>query len=118
MHHVPREILSVGHDPRLLTHRHILLKNAGYSVISAAHPVKAMNMLSTRNFDLVLVGLSGHAERVAIERLQTEIHVPVIFLCCDQFDPTSGICTCQYARLSPEELLQRIAAVLADGVTH
>lgn len=116
--HGPREILSVGHDPRLLTYRHILLKQAGYSVTSAAHPVQAMNLLSRRSFDLIVVGLQAHAERVAIERLNKNNHVPVIFLCCDKFDPTTGTCTCQHAQLSPEELLQSIASALSNGVKH
>jgi CheY-like chemotaxis protein len=116
--HWPREILSVGHNPTLLTHRHLLLKNAGYAVTSAALPLKAMDLLSTHNFDLIVVGLAAHAERLAFERLNKDNHVPVIFLCCDQFDPTSGACTCQQAGLTPEELLRKIAAALSDGMVH
>lgn len=116
--HGPHSILSVGHNPRLLTHRHVLLKNAGYAVTSAAHPVKAMSLLSTRSFDLILVGVSAHAERIVIERVNENIHVPVIFLCCDRFNPTTGFCTCQDVHLSGEELLQRIAAALAGSETH
>jgi len=114
----PREILSLGHNPRLLTHRHMLLKKAGYSVVSAAHPVKAMKLLATRSFDLILVGLSAHAERILIERLNEQLKVPLLFLSCDEFDPTPGMCTCEDARLSSEELLQQIAVALLDGKSN
>jgi CheY-like chemotaxis protein len=116
--HGPPEILSVGHNPTLLAFRHLLLKKAGYAVTSAALPVKAMDLLSTHSFDLILVGLAAHAERIAIERLNKDNQVPVIFLCCDQFDPTTGACMCQQARLSPEELLRKIADALSDGMVH
>lgn len=118
MHHGPQSILSIGHNPRLLTHRHVLLKNAGYDVTSATLPVKAMNLVFTRSFDLILVGVAAHGERILIERAQEDVHVPVIFLCCDKFDPSLGICTCVDAALSSEELLQRIAMVLSGDKTH
>jgi glutaredoxin len=112
------QILSVGHNTKLLTHRHVLLTNAGYEVTSAALPVKAMNLLSTRSFDLILVGVSAHAERILVERAQEGIQVPVIFLCCENFDPSLGVCTCQNAELGSEELLQKIAEVLSGSQTH
>lgn len=116
--HGPHSILSIGHNPRLLTHRHVMLKNAGYSVTSAAHPIKAMSLLSTRSFDLILVGVSAHAERIIIERANESVHVPVIFLCCEKFDPSTGTCTCQDAHLNADELLKKIAAALSSGETH
>lgn len=116
--HGPLSILSVGHNPRLLTHRHVLLKNAGYAVTSAAHPVKAMSLLSTRTFDLILVGVSAHAERVIIERANEGNRVPVIFLCCEKFDPATGTCTCEDAHLSGEELLRKIAEAISSDQTH
>jgi len=116
--HGPRSILSLGHNPRLLTNRHVLLTKAGYSVTSAAQPVKAINLLSTRSFDLLLVGVSAHAERILIERARADIHVPVIFICCDKFDPSTGICTCDDAQITSEALLQKIAAVLSGSQTY
>lgn len=116
--HGPHSILSVGHNPRLLTHRHVLLKNAGYDVTSAAQPLKALNLLSTRSFDLILVGVSAHAERIVIERANQGLQVPVIFLCCEQFDPINGVCTCENRHLSTEELLQKIGAAISVSETH
>lgn len=116
--HGPLSILSVGHNPKLLTHRHVLLKNAGYAVTSATLPLKALNLLSTKSFDLILVGVSAHAERILIERSQEGVRVPVIFLCCEKFDPTTGVCTCQDAQLRTEELLQRIAEALSGDQMH
>lgn len=110
----PHTILSLGHNPTLLTHRHALLTRAGYAVTSAAHPVKAMHLLERRNFDVVVVGLHRHSERLTIEQIQKDKHVPVIFLCCDQFDPVSGTCKCSDAHLSCEELLGQIAGAISS----
>lgn len=108
----PHTILSVGHNPTLLMHRHALLTRAGYSVISATQPAKAMKMMNTRNFDLIIVGLQGNSERRCIERVQRDMHVPVIFLCCDEFDAAADAGTCKDAALSGEALLRKISAAI------
>jgi DNA-binding response OmpR family regulator len=108
----PLAILSVGHNPTLLTHRHALLTRAGHSVISATQPIKAMKLMNSRDFDLIIVGLQGRAERRCIERLQNGKHVPIIFLCCDEFDAAVGMCTCKDASFSGEALLREISAAI------
>lgn len=116
--HPAQSILSLGHNPTLLTYRHVLLRKAGYDVTSASHTIKALDLLSRRSFDLIVVGISAHSERVLIERLHHECGVPVIFLCCDRFDPTPGACKCHDIRLSPQEFLKKVAAALHNDVVN
>lgn len=77
----PHTILSVGQDPTVLTHRHAILTRAGYTVTSAAQPLKALHhLLAKHAFDLVLVGTHGQREHVWIERIQKDKNVRVVFL--------------------------------------
>lgn len=116
--HTAKSILSIGHNPTLLTYRHVLLRNAGYRVVSAADPPKAMELVSTRNFDLIIVGLFAHSERLLIERFNEQRNIPVIFLCCDKFNPAVGVCRCHDARLSSREFLRKVAEALSGELVH
>jgi CheY-like chemotaxis protein len=113
--HASHAILSVGHDTALLSYRHALLTRAGYKVTSAAHPAKALDLLTARNFDLIIVGGHAASERAAIEQAHRDTHVPVFFLCGNELDPLTGAFQ---ERFSPEDLLEQIATTLSQGQLH
>jgi DNA-binding response OmpR family regulator len=111
--HGPHTILSVGRDASLLIHRHALLTRAGYAVTSAAQPVKAMHLLDSHAFDLIVVGGHGHTEHVWISSIEKDKNVRVVFLTCEHLRPDDEKCIC-----ADDETLRQVADALSCNLNR
>lgn len=119
-------ILSIGHDPELLSIRNLLLRSAGYIVQSASSIERAINSFREGDFDLVVMCHSlSEEERVRLTRYIREdgSSVPIIGVAAGSAGYTdiciaagSAAYTDQFAATSrgsrPAELLHNIEALL------
>lgn len=112
-------ILNLGHDPALLSTRHMVLQSAGYLVESTSSIARALRSLREGDFDLVIVCHSlsdGERTYFAESIRETGSAVPLIFVSAGNApsdhrsaNVSSGSESC--------ELLRNIEAVLQKAMS-
>lgn len=107
-------ILSVSHDPTLLSTRHMLLQSAGYIVESASSVERAIRSLRNGDFDLVVLCHSLPEEERA--RLMRGIRArgsstPVVFVAAGSGPDRDRLASVSSGS-TPVELLHSVEAAL------
>lgn len=110
-----RSILSVGHDPVLLSTRNQVLSTAGYRVVGAT-VAEARRLVSQEQYDIVIVGhtLSAMERRELITEVRRchPLHTRVLALNRSEQAPDCDADAFFTADQGPEALLEAVAGLL------
>lgn len=106
-------ILSISKDPSLLGMRHVLLKEAGYTVVSAIGLRAGLIHCSAAKFELVILGHSiPRQEKLDLLReIRNLCSTPVLSLYRADEGPIPGVDFTMDANQRPEALLALIEQI-------
>lgn len=115
---MPKKVLSVSGNDALRVTRHMMLQSRGYDVVSAANLRETRNALKSRDFDLVILGISIEGE---IKREMASItrkfcgNAQILELC--RISPEVADADHHLSSAEPEEVDQTIGRILRGEKT-
>jgi CheY-like chemotaxis protein len=111
-----KRILSLATDPSLLKLREMILRAAGYEVMSATNLLQVIEAYASGDFDLILIGhtISGNEKRrIAIKLRELGTKGEVLELCL--VSPEIPNVDHWLIESEPQQLLDRIREVLYNS---
>src|SRR5688572_10464548 len=102
-----RRILSISTDRPLLVTRHLLLKHAGYEVVSAVGLRAGVIHSMAGRFDLVVIGhsIAKSDKQALLREIRNVCSTPVLSLYRSNEGPIRGVDYALDAGEGPEQLL-------------